>query len=439
MQSTPVQDALPNITLGGKKLASNKMPDGLWPSTMRSLTISFQSDSFPVPISKKEKPLPKKEKPIPKKAETAADTRKLTPERKRSPLKGKNAPNQLENTKPLIEHHMWPSRTGRNLTNTLTRSIDLTDKNTNPLKKSLSDVAQLASLPLNECGSYKPVSSRFLTSGAKLHSLPATPGGLGPLSPSKAQLLVSRGVSPSRTRAMSSSTTRGVSPAHSRPLSPSRANSVLTFTADIKKAKKGVNHIEDAHELRLLYNRHLQWQFANARANAVLQSQTVTAETMLYNVCETTSELWEYVIEKRNELQQLRLRIKLHMVLKEQMGYLEDWSLCENNHSNSLSHAVEDLRSSILRLPVTGGAKGDIETVKAAVCSAVEVMRAMGSSISSVLARVEGMNSLLSELANIAARGRAMVDICDALLASIESLQVEEYSLRTHLIQMKEN
>lgn len=463
------------------------MPEGLWPSTMRSLNVSFQSDAFPLPVLKKEKQVPKSlsdralrlsSNVSLKPAETAVVTRKPTSERKRSPLKGKNAPDQSENSKPvdvqharLVEQHMWPSRTGRNLqSSALTRSMDLTDKNIEspslrrmsilnetrkPLQKSSSEVAWSPSLDEGgntEFGLFKPVSSRFLgktnnsTPGGRSQSLPTTPGGSRASSPIRSSLSsssVSRGASPSRARAMNS-TARGVSPAHSRSSSPSRQSSssttsVLSFVADIRKGKKAANHIEDVHKLRLLYNRHLQWRFANARANAVLQSQKVKAETMLYNVWETISELWDYVIDKRNDLQQLRLRLTLHMVLKEHMACLEDWSSCESDHANSLSHAVEDLRSSILRLPITGGAKGDIETVKAAVCSAIDVMRAMGSSISSILSRVEGMNSLVSELADIAAQGRAMIDICDALLASIAALQVEEYSLRTHLIQMKEN
>ncbi|GMP35943.1 hypothetical protein CsSME_00008209 [Camellia sinensis var. sinensis] len=51
--------------------------------------------------------------------------------------------------------------------------------------------------------------------------------------------------------------------------------------------------------------------------------------------------------------------------------------------------------------------------------------------------QVEGMNCLVSELADVSAQERAMLDECEALLASTAALQVEEYSLRTHLIQMK--
>jgi hypothetical protein len=40
-----------------------------------------------------------------------------------------------------------------------------------------------------------------------------------------------------------------------------------------------------------------------------------------------------------------------------QMDYLDHWAVLETDHSTSLSGAIEALRASTLRLPVTGGAK----------------------------------------------------------------------------------
>ncbi|KAL7193491.1 hypothetical protein ACSBR2_025160 [Camellia fascicularis] len=128
----------------------------------------------------------------------------------------------------------------------------------------------------------------------------------------------------------------------------------------------------------------------------------------------------------------------LHINWIVQIAYLQDWDSIERDHTSSLSQAIKDLQSNTLRLPVTGGAKGSIETVKAAVCSAVDVMQTMGSSIYSILSQVEGMNCLVSELADVSAQERAMLDECEGLLASTAAMQVEEYSLRTHLIQMKQ-
>ncbi|RVW96139.1 AUGMIN subunit 8 [Vitis vinifera] len=112
------------------------------------------------------------------------------------------------------------------------------------------------------------------------------------------------------------------------------------------------------------------------------------------------------------------------------MAYLDDWALIERDHSNSLSGAIEDLEASTLRLPVTWRCK-DIETVKLAICSAVDVMQAMGSSICALLSRVEEMNCLVSELADVAAQERAKLDECEALLASTAAMQHELFQLPT--------
>ncbi|XP_020518483.1 QWRF motif-containing protein 2 isoform X2 [Amborella trichopoda] len=257
-------------------------------------------------------------------------------------------------------------------------------------------------------------------------------------------------VSPSKLSGASPSPSRGISPLRSRGATPmhfslgssvsscsSSSSSILNFFADVRKGKKGANQIEDAHLLRLFYNRHLQWRFVNARAEAALSTQTVLAEKLLYNAWLTTSELRDSVTLRRIGLQQMRQKTKLIFILKGHMSYLEDWSLLERDHSNSLSGAIEALKASTLRLPVIDGARADIHEMRDAVGSAVDVMQAMGSSICNLLSRVEDMNSLVSELADVAAQEKALLDECRHLLSFIIAKQVEEWSLRTHLIQLR--
>ncbi|KAI3444042.1 hypothetical protein Pfo_000707 [Paulownia fortunei] len=466
--STPVRDTTAEMLLASRKTVSNKLPESLWPSTMRSLSISFQSDTFSVPIGKREKtvsrtPSDRTLRPssnVAHKVETPRSG-KPTPERQRSPLKGKNSADQLENSKPvdslhahLVDQHRWPSRTSGKMSTVLNRS-DITDKmnktsslshsrmvtpslrrlsldgTSKPSQKSASDLVMLIShdesgkeilngrsvgdrsLRIQRPGSSSSSDrSSLANAAARALSLP-TPGSRPP-SPS-----VSRGVSPSRAKAVNPSS-RGTSPARVRPSSPSRqpqnSTSVLSFIADIKKGKKAANNIEDVHQLRLLYNRHLQWRYANARTDATLHSQKAKAEKMLYSVWRIIVDLWDSVKEKRSDLQQLRLKLNLYSVLDNQVTCLDEWASIERDHTNSLTWAIQDLQASTVRIPVTGGARGDIKTVKAAVCSAVDVMKAMGSSLCSILSQVEGMNCLVSELADVAAHERAMLDECESLL-----------------------
>ncbi|GER48888.1 hypothetical protein STAS_26094 [Striga asiatica] len=457
--STPIQDTSSEM-ISRKLVCSNKLPESLWPTTMRSLSVSFQSDTYSIPVSKREKPVSHQNVAHRQQQAENLGSRKPTPERKRSPLKGKNFPDQAENSKPiessshsrLVEQHRWPSR----INGALNRSIDLGDKNgASPrLSRSGSGTSFLRRLSL-ESGATKPphkstsdLLMQLASSGCSVDESLLQAQKPGPSSSSDRMQLVkaasralsspsrgSRASSPSRGKPFNSPSSRGSSPSR-QPQGP--LASVLSFIADIKNGKKAANYIEDVHQLRMLYNRHLQWRYANARTCAALQCQKMKAENMLYSVWIIIADLWDSIMEKRMELQELRLKLKLDSVLNNQVTSLDEWALIERDHVNSLTWAIQDLQASTIRIPVIGGARGDVETVKAAICAAVDVMQAMGSSLFSILSRVEGMNSLVSELANVVAHERAVLDECESVLGSTAAMQVEEYSLGTNLLQMKQ-
>ncbi|KAJ4820141.1 QWRF motif protein (DUF566) [Rhynchospora pubera] len=218
---------------------------------------------------------------------------------------------------------------------------------------------------------------------------------------------------------------------------PANAPSIINFAAEVRRAKKGENRIEEAHKLRLLDNRHLQWRCVNARARTALSAQRSAAEKYLYNAWRCTSELRDAVAIKRIKLQLLTQRLKLTSILRGQITYLEEWSLIEKDHSNSLSDATEALKASTLRLPVVGGAKADVQEVKEAVGVAVDVMNSMATSICSLLSKVEGAGSLVSELANVAAQEKSLLDQSRDLLSTVAALHVKKCSLQGHIIQRK--
>ena len=60
------------------------------------------------------------------------------------------------------------------------------------------------------------------------------------------------------------------------------APSMIEFATDLRRSRKGELRIEDAHLLRLLHNRHLQWRYVNARASSSISLQKSTAEV---NIC----------------------------------------------------------------------------------------------------------------------------------------------------------
>ncbi|CAN8258761.1 unnamed protein product [Cochlearia groenlandica] len=256
-------------------------------------------------------------------------------------------------------------------------------------------------------------------------------GATRPASPSK--LWATAASNPARALSSPSRVRNGVSEqmnAYNRSLP-----SILCFSADIRRGKIGEDRVVDAHLLRLLYNRDLQWRFANARAGSTFRVQRLSAESNLWNVWVLISELRHSVTLKRTKLLLLRQKLKLASILREQMGNLEEWSLVERYHSNYLSGASEALKASTLRLPISGKAV-DIQDLKHAVSSAVDVMRAMASSIFSLTSKVDKINSVTAEMVNIATKEQVLLEQCQGLLSTVAALQVTDCSMKTHIIQL---
>ncbi|XP_024364156.1 uncharacterized protein [Physcomitrium patens] len=290
-----------------------------------------------------------------------------------------------------------------------------------------------ASMLMNQSMNGSTTSAWALSPGrASGNSAPSTPHP--PSSPSH-----SKGTSP----------LRGLpSPQRSRPVHGSAAalagtarnfaGTTLSFGIDGRsRGKKTLTQQEEAQLLRILHNRWLQWRFVNARAEAVMSAQKAAAERQLYNVWLKTSELRTSVAMQRIKLQQARQAHKLRSILSTHATHLEDWETLEEEHSNALTGCMEALESAILRVPVTGGARADVQAVKEALNSAVDVLNAVEASVHFLLPKTDSMEALLSQLAETAAQERALLEECGDLLSVAAALEVEERSLRTHLIQLE--
>ncbi|XP_062089568.1 QWRF motif-containing protein 2 [Humulus lupulus] len=271
-----------------------------------------------------------------------------------------------------------------------------------------------------------PLSSpRTMSSPIRGATRPASPSKLWSSSSTPSP---SRGIaSPSRVRNGVSGSSNG-----SYPGTPS----ILSFSVDIRRGKMGEDRIVDAHMLRLLYNRYLQWRFVNANADATFMVQKLNAEKNLWNAWVTISELRHSVTLKRIKLLLLRQKLKLTSIIKGQITYLEDWALLDRDHSSSLLGATEALKASTLRLPVVGKTVADIQNLKDAVGSAVDVMQAMGSSICSLSLKMEEMNSVVAELVKVTGKERFLLEQCKDFLSTVAAMQVKDCSLRTHIIQL---
>lgn len=303
---------------------------------------------------------------------------------------------------------------------------------TNMRLRRLQDPGSVSSIsPSPKIAASKLTQSRKFNDGSvmspRMMSSPVR-GGIRSASPSKLMTPSPiRGTSPSRIRS---------SIAGSLNSSFCDTPSVLSYIVDVRRGKVGENRIIDAHQLRLLYNWHLQWRFVNARTDIALLVQKQSVEKNLWNAWITITGLRDSVRHKRAQLQLLKQKLKLTSILKRQVNYLDEWSLMDEDHSSALQGAIEALKASTLRLPVVGAAIVDVQSVKEAVSSAVDVMQAMASSICSLLTKVEEVNSLVLELVNVAAKERALLGQCKDVLSALAALEVKDCSLRTYVLQL---
>lgn len=467
----------------------------------RSLSVSFQGESFALPVSKASKPPP-----------TASNngSRHATPERRTV------TPARKSGNPKSIDQQRWPGRSRQG--SFMTRSVDFTNENlklngsgtataVRALQKSMIGETKLKpnrpAIPESIRGVDKLVSdsdnsdravsdAESVSSGSTVGNIRgATPRAITvparfrqetvnrlrrvqpePVSPPlpRSNKLLSanrylkdgpalspRGLSPSPVRgavrpsspsksvllSSTSSPSRGMpSPTRTRSGMGSNSNlgntpSILSFAAETRRRNVGDDAIVDAHALRLLHNKYLQWRFANARADTAMLVQRETAQKSLYKSLVNTSKMRQSVICKQIEIQQLRQNLKLYTVLKNQIPYLKVWDQDERDHIVSLSGTIVSLESSTLRLPLVDGAKADVQSLKDALRSAADVMQTMTSLIRSLVTKVEHVNTLASELASTTSNERSMIDQCKDLLSILTHMEVQDCSLRTHALQMQ--
>ncbi|XP_062210283.1 protein SNOWY COTYLEDON 3-like [Phragmites australis] len=436
-------------------------------TTMRSLSVSFQGESFFFKTSR----APRASSPS-----SPAARRGPTPERRKSV----SSVPEADSARP---QHRWPAvkpKASDPLARSLDCSLDRKDSilaAVHLLRRSMafdsttslspSDPAAAAAPDLSASSDTDSVSSgsnsgagdpprrgisvpaRFWQeTNSRLRRLPE-PGlplpssarrsfSDSPMSPR----LPGRSPSPCRGSRGTASPSRGrggeASPNGHTVQAPANAPSIISFAAEVRRAKKGENRIEEAHRLRLLDNRHLQWRCINARTDAALLVQSFTAEKTLHSAWKEISRLRDNVISKRCRLQLQKQKLKLFAILKGQMSYLEDWSHIEKHHSSSMSAAIKALKASTLRLPVVDGAKADVQGVKEAVNSAVDMMHTMTSSTCTLLSKVEGATSVVSELAKLATQEQMLLDQSRDLLSTVAAIHVKRCSLQAHMLQRKQ-
>ncbi|EFJ14973.1 hypothetical protein SELMODRAFT_445777 [Selaginella moellendorffii] len=239
----------------------------------------------------------------------------------------------------------------------------------------------------------------------------------------------------------------------------SSISSLLHFPMDMRKGKKAMSQQEEAQYLRILHNRWLQWCFVNARAEAAKNAQRAIAEVNVSNsfsfpevhlqrvaanvgaskVCShetdqaATSETSEKTpgdsLVSGETHYAVVMYVEADMCIPPKGPHLESWAALHAEHSAALSGAMEALEAAVLRVPVTAGARADVQAIRDALCCTVDVMGSLGSAVVNLMPKTEKMDGLISGLAEVAKQEKATLEECGALLDRLAALEKDSKDL----------
>ncbi|XP_031393092.1 QWRF motif-containing protein 3-like [Punica granatum] len=234
------------------------------------------------------------------------------------------------------------------------------------------------------------------------------------------------------------------------PSSPSRPKGVerlLNMGLDLFKSKKtspsnlsplgsssGGDHF---HQLRLLHNRLMQWRLANARSDVASQTTTEQVERILLSAWESLGKLRHSVVQKKLQLERERLEIKLNCILRSLMKPLEDWGDMEWQHSSAISNTVESLHSIVSRIPLQYGAEADPMTTSYALRHASDLTLSIKSFLNGFTRSAESAVPLFSELAEVVAQEKLLLEECLEHLRIISQLEIKERNLACAILQLR--
>ncbi|KAL6281819.1 hypothetical protein ACE6H2_012748 [Prunus campanulata] len=206
-------------------------------------------------------------------------------------------------------------------------------------------------------------------------------------------------------------------------LPPVPPSTSAKLSSDTRRGKKVSGHLEDVHSLRVLHNRYLQWRYTNARAEASMRAQQRETERTLYSLAVKIAELYDSVKRKRIELGILQRTETLSAILDAQIPYLDQWFALQGDHSSSLAEATQALSNASFQLPISGNVRVDLQEVKEALNSAVEVMEIIDLQVQRSTAKAEETENLISELARVTGGERAVIEECGNMLSKTYTMQ----------------
>ncbi|CAN6323401.1 unnamed protein product [Urochloa humidicola] len=209
----------------------------------------------------------------------------------------------------------------------------------------------------------------------------------------------------------------------------------VSSSSSPRSSTGGGGGVEAGHRMRMAHCRLLQWRFANAEAEAARKRKQAGAELELLGAWASVSEMRGKVARKRVQLEKEKQRIKLNTVLAYQMKDLESWGQVETEHAAALASTVACTRAAVCRLPLTNGAKVSLPPLSTILQQSLELTLTTKAMTRSFGPMAQDEALVISDLVRVAREEKAMLQECLELLSQVSLLQVEEQSLRCHLVQ----
>ncbi|KAK8586587.1 hypothetical protein V6N13_010175 [Hibiscus sabdariffa] len=194
---------------------------------------------------------------------------------------------------------------------------------------------------------------------------------------------------------------------------------------------------EEYHQFRLVYNRMLQWRFANARAEVAMAAVDIDAQDKLFGVWLRILKKRNHSLEKRILLEKLRHEIKLHEIVGPQLRLLHEWVKLEGKNLEAVSRVIRKLSAVLVRVPLVQEAKVDVNSLSEIMSTAIQVMDGIEANILNIFSQpVEKMLYLVTELISMVEQEKQCLEEMENAITLVPpQVLVSEQSLRVHLIQ----
>ncbi|KAL0292330.1 UNVERIFIED_CONTAM: QWRF motif-containing protein 7 [Sesamum calycinum] len=193
---------------------------------------------------------------------------------------------------------------------------------------------------------------------------------------------------------------------------------------------------EEYRRFRVVYNRLLQWRFANARAEASMAAVKRVAQKKLFNGWARVCVMRNLMMEKRVLIQKLRHQLKLYHIMNSELRLLNEWSKLEPKNVEAVGRVVRKLSAISVCLPLVHNAEGDVMSVYDAMSMAMGVMEGIEAMILDMHWQVERTCFLLTELSVMLKQQKQFFQELESSVSVVASLEVQEKSLRVHHIQL---